>query len=477
MHHLRHSLLSFACLMAVPAVASELPSFGDSSSGIVSQRQERELGHAYLSIIRGQTEQIPDPLLKNYLENTVYRLAESSEVQDRRFNFVLLKSSQLNAFAAPGGIIGVNGGLFLYAQTEGEFSSVLAHELAHLSQRHFARGVEAQQQMTLPAMAGILGGIIAMAAGAGNAGMAAIASTQAATMQAQQRFSRQNEQEADRIGMQTLENSGYDPRSMPDMFGRLLSQYRYNSRPPEFLLSHPVTESRIADTRNRAEQYPPGGVKDTTRYQLMRVRTQLIFEETPGLAAKRFDAMLTDNPKYDPARYGLAIAQIQAEQIKPAGENLKLLLDKAPNEIVYNLAQIDLDMTAKRYGDVRTRVDKLLKTFPNNYPVLQAQANLQVKLDQKVQAEATLDELVKQRPYDPEIWYQVAEIRGQNGNIIGLHQARAEYFALVGDYPQAIEQLNYAKRRAASNFPLAARIDARQKQLIEEQDILQEMMR
>ena len=476
MHSLRYSLLSLACLMAAPVIASDLPSFGDSSSGIVSQRQERELGHAYLSIIRGQTEQIPDPLLKNYLENTVYRIAEASEVQDRRFSFVLLKSNQLNAFAAPGGIIGVNGGLFLYAQTEGEFSSVLAHELAHLSQRHFARGIEAQQQMQLPAMAGILGGIIAMAAGAGNAGMAAIASTQAAAIQEQQRFSRQNEQEADRIGMQTLENAGYDPRSMPLMFGRLMSQYRYNSTPPEFLMSHPVTESRIADTRNRAEQYPEGGVKDTTRYQLMRVRTQLIFEETPGVAAKRFQAMLTDNPQYEPARYGLAIAQLQAEQLKPAGENLKQLLDKAPNEIIYNLAQVELDMTAKRYPEVRARLDILLKAFPNNYPVLQALANLQIKQGQKAQAEETLNQLVKQRPYDPEIWYQVAEIRGQNGNIIGLHQARGEYFALVGDYPQAIEQLNYAKRRAASNFPLAARIDARQKQLIEEQDILQSMM-
>ncbi|MBF7729348.1 M48 family metalloprotease [Pseudomonas sp. N040] len=477
MHRLRPALLCVACLIAAPAIGDDLPSFGDSSSGIVSQQEERELGHAYLSIIRGQTAQIPDPLLKDYLENNVYRLAESSQVQDRRFNFILLKSRQLNAFAAPGGIIGVNGGLFLYAQTEGEFSSVLAHELAHLSQRHFARGVEAQQQMQIPVMAAMLGGIIAMAAGAGDAGIAAIASTQAAAMQAQQRFSRQNEQEADRIGMQTLENAGYDPRSMPDMFGRLMSQYRYDSRPPEFLMSHPVTESRIADTRNRAEQFPDGGVKDTTRYQLMRTRIQLVFEETPGLAAKRFQAMLADEPGADPARYGLAIAQIQGGQLKLAGENLKPLLDKAPNEIVYNLAQVELDLTAKRLGEARARIEKLLKSFPNNYPVLQALTDLQVKEGKSAQAEKTLDQLVSLRPYDPDIWYQVAEVRGQTGNIIGLHQARAEFFALVGDYPQAIEQLNFAKRRAAANFPLASRIDTRQQQLMAEQAIIQQMMR
>lgn len=477
MHHLRPALLSLACFLSVPAIGDDLPSFGDSSSGIVSQQQERELGHAYLSIIRGQTEQIPDPLLKDYLEGNVYRLAESSQVQDRRFNFILLKSRQLNAFAAPGGIIGVNGGLFLYAETEGEFASVLAHELAHLSQRHFARGVEAQQQMQIPVMAAMLGGIIAMAAGAGDAGIAAIASTQAAAIQAQQRFSRQNEQEADRIGMQTLENAGYDPRSMPDMFGRLMSQYRYNSKPPEFLMSHPVTESRIADTRNRAEQFPPGGVKNTTRYQLMRARTQLAFEETPGLSAKRFQAMLSEAPTFDAARYGLVIAQIQGGQLKQAGDNLKPLLDKAPDELVYNLAQFELDMTAKRLTEARKRIDKLLKAFPNNYPVLQALTDLQIKEGKSAQAEKTLDQLVKQRPYDPDIWYQVAEVRGQTGNIIGLHQARAEYFALVGDYPQAIEQLNFAKRRAASNFPLASRIDTRQKQLMQEQAIIQQMMR
>jgi predicted Zn-dependent protease len=119
----------------------------------------------------------------------------------------------------------------------------------------------------------------------------------------------------------------------------------------------------------------------------------------------------------------------------------------------------------------------MLAAYPNNYPVLQALTDLQVKEGKSAQAEKTLDKLVKQRPFDPDIWYQVAEVRGQTGNIIGLHQARAEYFALVGDYSQAIEQLNFAKRRAASNFPLASRIDTRQQQLIAEQSIIQQMMR
>ena len=209
----------------------------------------------------------------------------------------------------------------------------------------------------------------------------------------------------------------------------------------------------------------------------MRFRVQVTFERTPGLAAKRFQGMLKEDPNYDPARYGLAIAHLRGGQLKEAGENLQPLLTKAPKELVYNLAQIELDLTAKRLGDARLRIEKMLAAFPNNYPVLQALADLQVKEGKSAEAEKTLDKLVKQRPFDPDIWYQVAEVRGQTGNIIGLHQARAEYFALVGDYPQAIEQLNFAKRRAASNYPLASRIDARQQQLIAEQSIIQQMMR
>src|SRR5690554_689520 len=197
----RPALLVLACLLAQPALADDLPSLGDSSSSIVSPEQEHQLGRAWLSLLRGQIRQLSDPLVKDYLERSVYRLAETSQLQDRRLEFVLLESPQLNAFAAPGGIIGVNGGLFIHAQTEAEFASVLAHELAHLSQRHFARGLEAQQRMQLPLMAAMLPGVIAAAAGAGDAAIAAIASGQAAAIQSQRSFSRQNEQEADRIGL------------------------------------------------------------------------------------------------------------------------------------------------------------------------------------------------------------------------------------------------------------------------------------
>lgn len=473
---LRPSLLALACLV-LPAFASDLPALGDSSSSIVSPEQEHRLGRAWLSVLRGQIDQLSDPQLKDYVETSVYRLAETSQLEDRRLEFVLLDSPQINAFAAPGGIVGVNGGLLLHAQTEAEYASVMAHELAHLSQRHFARGVEAQQRMQIPVMAAMLAGIVAAAAGAGDAGIATIMGAQAAAIQEQRRFSRQNEQEADRIGLLNLEKAGYDPRAMPSMFERLMRQYRYDSKPPEFLLTHPVTESRIADTRNRAEQYPTKGVEDSLRYQLMRARTLLIYEETPGIAAKRFRDMLDNNRKLDAARYGLAIAQIKSGRLNEARTELDALLAKEPNEIVYNLAVVDLDIAANRVDSARQRVDKLRGLYPKSYPLEQARIDLMLKQGQNQEAEAALDQLLKQRGNDPDVWYQVAEVRGLTRNIIGLHQARAEFFALVGDYDQALEQLDLAKRRASSNFPLASRIDARQQELMEEKRALDKMMR
>ncbi|MGB4075159.1 M48 family metalloprotease [Pseudomonas sp.] len=474
---LRPTLLTLACLLAGPGMASDLPSLGDASSALVSPQQEHQMGRAWLSLVRGQVSQLSDPQLKDFIETSVYRLSETSQLQDRRLEFVVLDSPQINAFAAPGGIVGVNGGLFLYAQTEAEYASVMAHELAHLSQRHFARGLEAQQRMQIPVMAGMLAGIIAAAAGAGDLGIAAIASTQAAAMQEQRRFSRQNEQEADRIGLVNLEKAGFDPRAMPSMFERLMRQYRYDRMPPEFLLTHPVSESRIADTRNRAEQYTAKGTMDSVRYQLMRARVQLNYEETPGLAAKRFRNMLDENPQMEAARYGLAIAQIKSGQQKQARETLQPLLDGAPNDVSYNLAQIELDMASTRLDDAQKRITRLLSLYPSNYPANQARIDLLMKQGRTQEAERALDDMLKQRGKDPDVWYQVAEVRGLSGNTIGLHQARAEFFALVGDYPQAIEQLDFAKRRAINNFQLASRIDARQRELLDEQRIIEQMLR
>ncbi len=474
---LRPSLLALACLLASPVPASELPALGDASSAIISPEREHELGRAWLSMLRGQVPTLNDPLLLDYIETSVYRLAEASEVEDRRFSFVVLDSPQINAFAAPGGIIGVNAGLFLHAGNEGEYASVMAHELAHLSQRHYARGVEARGQLQLPVMAGILAGVIAAAAGAGNAGMAAIASTQAAAIEAQRRYSRQNEQEADRIGLLNLQRAGYDPRSMPKMFELLARQYRYTRLPPEFLLTHPLSDARVADTRNRAEMLPPGGKVDSPRFQLMRARVEVRYQQMPGDAARRYRTLLRQQPDLLPARYGLALALTHTGEYAEAREQLRPLLDKTPDDLVYNYSAIEIDLAADDLKAATLRLQRMLRLYPSSYPLQYLQARLLQRQGQPQQASQVLDRLLQSRPADSTLWYMQAEVRGQAGNIIGLHEARAEYFSLVGDYRQALEQLDYARRRASSDYQLAARIDARYRELQDQQRMIDAMLR
>ena len=209
----------------------------------------------------------------------------------------------------------------------------------------------------------------------------------------------------------------------------------------------------------------------------MRARVSLIYEDTPGLAAKRFRGMLEENPKLDAARYGLALAQIKSGQHKQARESLQPLLQKAPNDATYNLAQIELDMASGQLAEAQSRLERLRALYPSNYPLQQARVDLLMKQGRIQDAEHALDELLKSRPKDPDIWYLVAEVRGLSGNTIGLHQARAEFFALVGDFDQAIEQLDFAKRRASNNFQLASRIDARQRELMEDQRMIEQMLR
>lgn len=468
-------LFSLMTAVAMPLTANEfnLPSLGDTSSSIMSREQEYQLGRAWLSMLRGSVRTLEDPLLKDYVERHVMGLAETSQLEDRRLTFVTLDSPQLNAFAAPGGIIGVNGGLFLHAHSEAEFASVMAHELAHLSQRHFARGLQHQQQNRIPLMTAMLASIILAASGGGDAGFAALASTQAAAIQEQRRFSRQNEQEADRIGLLNLKGAGYDPNAMPDMFERLARLSRFSRTPPEFLLTHPVNQSRIADSRNRAGQLSGEGRRDSLYYQMMRARVQLFYEESPGLAAQRFRALLDQHEgEHSAARYGLALALIRSGQQAEAETELQTLLAEHPDNIAVQLAQVELDGSRNRLDQALTRLDQLLAMQPDNYPLLEAKANMLLRKQDYRGAEQVTDRLARLRSDDPDVWYLVSEVRGLAGNILGVHQARAEYFMLAGDLDQADEQLDQALKRAGDNFVVTSRINARKDEVARRREII-----
>ncbi|MDE1462343.1 M48 family metalloprotease [Spartinivicinus poritis] len=445
-----------------------LPSLGDSTSSVVSPEKEHLLGRAWLQNLRSQVKTISDPELKAYVENLIYRLVETSQVQDRRLEVVIVDSPELNAFAVPGGIIGINAGLFLYAETEQQFASVLAHELAHLSQRHFARSIEAAKRQRAPMLAATLASVVLLAAGGGDAGLAAIASTHAAALQNQLSYSRQHEQEADRIGIQNLVKAGMDPRSMAAMFEQMNRAQRFAGRkPPEFLLTHPVTESRIADTKSRAEQYPKRSVKDSLSYHLMRTKVELHYAQTPQLAAKRFNAKIKSGNSHlsFAYQYGLALAYNKAGDTQKATAALAPLLKQQSDNPHYVLLKSNIAITGQQYKQAQQQLAAALRYHVNDFALSYTQAEAFMGGKQYQSAEKVLRKLTKQRPTDPDIWYLLAETQGLAKNIAGLHQSRAEYFFLNGAIDKAIEHLEYALKLSQKSFATTAKLKQRIKDM------------
>ena len=474
-----HTLLCAALAlpaMSAPAGEIELPSLGDASSAAVSPVVERKLGSAWLRMFRGQVRTVEDALLQDYLEQVVFDLATHSQLSDARLNVVIVDNETINAFAVPGGVVGVNNGLLLYAQHEDELASVLSHELAHLSQRHYARSVEEAKRNAIPNALILLSSLVlaATAGGGSQSSMAAIAAGQSAIQQQQLRFSRDNEREADRLGMLTLVNAGYDAEGMPRMFSRMLESMRYNTRrPPEFLLSHPVTESRVADSRNRARNHPQDGKQDSVDFSFLQARVRLGFEETPGYAIKRFRAEIEKDGGLSPGnRYGLALALTRTSEFEEARRELAPLLKHYPSNIPVVLAAAELDLASGHIGDAVDRLQQQLAINPGNHPLTMLYSDALLRAGKPKEAETLLEEHAERHPGDPQVWYALAETHGLAGSILEVHRARAEYFILNGALDQAEKQLGYALNLAREDFHASAGIQAR---ITDIRDMRQEM--
>ena len=462
--------LALAAALATSSVANaqvQLPSLGDRISGLISLDDEYALGREFLRSVRRSSVTIPDPLLNDYLVNVTHNLALHSELKDYRLAFIIIDSPTLNAFAAPGGIIGVNGGLFLNAHTEGEFLSVMAHELAHVSQRHFARSVEDAQRRRIPELATLLASIVVMGTSSPSQGQAAIMAAQGRAIENQLRFSRNNEAEADRVGIRTLYDAGYDAQEMPAMFERLMGLNRFGARPPEFLLSHPVTESRIADTRGRAARYPERVSSPSLDYQLMRSRIQIHYEPIAQTSISHFQTELdkgitgTENSA---AQYGLALAYMKDQQYNKAHEALEPLLEADPNRIAYVVAKAEIYTASNEAGRAQEFLSRPLQISPDNHPLTITYADALIADRKYEEAAKVLEKHAVNRPEDHDLWYSIAETQGLVGNVSKVHQARAEYFILIGDFKSASEQLSYALRIESdkeNNGPLIAKLRQR----------------
>jgi predicted Zn-dependent protease len=427
----------------------ELPNLGDTSSIMISPAQEKMLGQRWLRAYRSQVPTTSDPLIIDYLEQLFNRLIPHSQLDEKRIDLVVAENNTLNAFAVPGNIIGVHTGLLMYAKTENQLAAVLTHELGHLSQRHYARRLEQQKNMMMPMLAGMLAGLVLAANSNSDAGVAAIMGTQAAAQQASLAFSRQNEQEADRIGMQTIVEAGLDPYAAADMFEQMVRANRLNRRPPEYLLTHPVSETRVADARNRAMQYARKPVEDNLEFQLVRTRVRVGAEETPQIAARMFKSELekeSDNP--DASRYGLVLALTEASQF-----------DAARDQIMRS----DIEIAAERYKAGLEILETQLKQYPDSYPLIIRHAEALMKAGIYQQCADILERYSRKRSKDDYVWYLLAEVNGLAGNILGVHEARAEYFILNGVYDRAQIQLRNALKLTQGNTYRTALIEERLK--------------
>lgn len=453
----------FVISLTLPVKSADirLPSLGDSTSGIISQQQEHELGRAWLMAYRSRINEHNDPLLSDYLEQLLYKLVSHSELEDRRLELITINNPSMNAFAVPGGVIGIHTGLFRYAKSEHQLSSVLAHEIAHLSQRHFARRVETQRKNTAATLAGMLASLVLAATVGGDAGLAGLTASQAASQHNTLKYSRQNEQEADRLGLKTMASAGMDPRAMSAMFEEMLRITRYTgSKPPEFLLTHPLTENRVADAKNRINQLPPRQYLDNLEFHLMRVRALIAIDNNASVSLNRFQHELQGNTlNSQSARYGIVLSYIDLGNYTKAKESLKLLLTKSPNNLTYQMADIDLDRAQKKYELAITKTKKLLAYRSDSYPLRISLAESYLKANRYLESEQVLDTLTLSHPNSPEVWFQLAEVRGLAGNISGVHQARARYFILNGVFDQARDQLGYARKLLINDFKQVAIID------------------
>ncbi|MBS1163394.1 MAG: uncharacterized protein H6R03_1290 [Burkholderiaceae bacterium] len=475
-----------SCALALPtgvaparAQAPDLPALGDMTHDDLSPANERRVGEQIMRQVRRDPAYLADPDTQDYLNTLGFKLVSVSPARYMDFEFFAVRDPMLNAFALPGGFIGVHTGLVLGAANESELASVLAHEIGHVEQRHIARLLAKQRDSTFIAIGALLLALLAARSGSsssGDAAQAAIAAGQAAAVQQQLNFSREAEREADRVGFQTLLGAGFDPAGMSSFFSRLQQGTRiYESAAPEYLRTHPLTVERLSDIQNRAREVRVRPRPDSLDFQLVRSRLRVLQDESPqGLrdSALYFRTQVENRtaPSLTAAYYGLALASMKLDDRATAVEaarNARLssqapspMLDKIVSQTLYAAARTDAE---------RAEAIRLAREAAARYPVSRLSALHYVDLLQKSdQHEAVVaflrDQLALSRS-DPRLFELTARSYERLGRRTLQHQATAELYVLLGSPPAAIEQLQLARRANDADFYTMSEVDARLRQL------------
>lgn len=459
----------FGCLLTLPTFSSaesSLPEIGSEGYSVITQQQEYNLGRAWVRMLRGSTRIYEDPQVSQYLKELTWSLVTHSQLSDRRLEIITLDNPTLNAFAVPGGIIGIHAGLLLAAGSEAELASVLSHELAHLSQRHFAAQLEEQRRNKPLMLASLLGSIL-LASANSEAGIAGIQASLANSVSSRLAFSRQNEREADYIGMQTLASAGYDPHAMPNMFSQLQKAARFSRVPPEFLLTHPVTQSRISESLDRADRViSPSKRYNTLAYNLVKARVQVHYADKPRQLLERYDQQLVIKGNQHELLYAAALTALKLEQFALAEKYIGKFPAKTASALSTRLLKIELLMAQQQFKEAANALSNLRAIYPDNRAADYLYAESMIHLNQPAKAVKAYEKLVEKQPEDSNAWYLLAEAYGLTGDIIRVHDARIEYFLLTANIDRALQQIEFALReRDLSSYDKARfeqrRLDAK----------------
>ena len=448
------------------AADSALPELGDSSAISLTPEQERQIGGEVMRRMREGGYIISDPLISSYIELVGRSLAAHAQ-SDQAFTFFVVDAPGINAFALPGGYIGIHSGLILASRTESELASVIAHEIAHVTQHHLARGVEQANRMQLPISVALIAAIL-LSGGDPNVANAAMAASIGGSQQMQLNFTRAHEHEADRVGMQFLASSEFDPRGMADFFSRLQDDSRYYGEGvPEFLRTHPVTTARMAEAQSAAERYPRKMRVDTTPYMVAKARIQLHHSKGPSELLKELDTEKKKQNGDDTSIYLRAITLMALQRPAEAQHLLLQLLSKAPESIAYRDTLGQLHYQQGAYQQAASLYQEGLKRYPHNELLTLALVNNQLALQHHAQARLQLQQHLSRAPNSINAYRLLAQLESETGNQAASHLAQAEYYLLQDDPQSALEQLKLAKRIDDLDFYHTSRIEAMMDEILE----------
>ncbi|WP_375751047.1 M48 family metalloprotease [Vibrio sp. HN007] len=468
--------LSVALSIGAPSVSFannlELPDIGTAAAGTLTIDQERIYGDAYMRMIRARQPVINDPVINQYISNLGHRLVVNASDVKTPFNFFMIRDRNINAYAFFGGYVALHSGLFLHASTESELASVMAHEIAHVTQRHLARSMEEQARRSPATMAALAGSLL-LAIAAPEAGIAAITATTAGQMQSTINYTRSNEREADRFGISTMAKAGFDVSAMPRFFGRLADEYRYASTPPPMLLTHPLPEDRITDSRARSQRYTPIRLGPSIDYHLAKARVVARHAGIkPESAQDWFDRKLKKTtPDLERTyKYGKALVYMDTKQLEEAEAILTELIKQDATNEFYLDAISDLYIYKKQPETAISMLEKALKKKPNNPVLTLNYANVLLQGEKAAEAITILQKYTHERPSDMNGWQVLAEANASLGNTDEELAARGEIFALRANWQKALQNYTQASQLAELGSLKQARYDARIDQLLVERD-------